>query len=766
MYDYEFSKVFQKEILFYVIIGLGDSMENFIMGTYKQSIFESDKGYVIGLFKVKDTNIESMKDYINKLITFTGYFSELNDQENYYFFGEEVVHPKYGHQFKVSRYERIKPEDKDGIVEFLASDLFKGVGEKLALSIVDTLGENALDRILEDKNNLLLVPKMTMKKADSIYQTLSKYEESHKMIVYLTELGFVMRDALLIYNTYKGNTMMILEHNIYRVLEDIEEISFLKVDRIVRDKELTIDNDLRIKACIYYMMKELTYKNGDTYLHLGEITESVSQYLGFDVDSKLVEELLCELNGERKVEIEGDKYYLEEIFEAEYTIVEKINFLLQKKKKKYKNFTEELALLEKNNQISYNKKQKEAIEKALKNNIVIITGGPGTGKTTIIKAIVELYTTLNQISLKEATNEIALLAPTGRASKRMAESTNFPASTIHRFLKWNKETNHFAVNEYDPDFSKFIIIDEVSMIDISLMDSLFRGLTSDIQVVLVGDANQLPSVGPGMLLKDFIDSGLVDVIQLDHLYRQKEDSYIPELACEIRENQLGDFLRTRDDYTFLPCSSNAILMNLPKICRQILEHGYDYRKVQVMAPMYAGVNGIDNLNKVLQEVFNPPSKTKNELKVGDVIFREQDKVLQLVNVPDENVFNGDIGIIESIQKASMTKSGKNEITIDFDGNLVTYQPKDFMNIKHGFIISIHKSQGSEFDVVVMPLSTSYQRMLYRKLIYTGITRAKKKLILIGEVDAFTYSVHNEQENIRKTDLLQKLLDSSIKKVEM
>lgn len=757
-----FLKVFLWKYFFYAIMDMGDSMENFIMGIYKQSIFESDKGYVIGLFKVKDTDIESMKDYVNKLITFTGYFHELNEQENYYFFGEEVVHPKYGHQFKVDHYERVKPEDKDGIVEFLASDLFKGVGEKLAVSIVNTLGENALDRILEDKSNLLLVPKMTMKKADSIYDTLSKYEESHKMIVYLTELGFVMRDALLIYNTYKGNTMMILEHNIYRVLEDIEEISFPKVDKIVRDKELTIDSDLRIKACIFYMMKELTYKNGDTYLNLGEITEAVSSYLGYDVDSKLVEELLCELSGERKVEIEGEKYYLEEIFEAEYTIIEKIRFLLQKKKKKYKNFEEELELLEKHNQISYNEKQKEAIKKALTNNIVIITGGPGTGKTTIIKAIVELYTTLNQISLKDATNEIALLAPTGRASKRMAESTNFPASTIHRFLKWNRETNHFAVNEYNPDFSKLIIIDEVSMIDIPLMDSLLRGLTNNIQVVLVGDSNQLPSVGPGMLLKDLIDSELIDVIKLDYLYRQKEDSYIPELACEIREDCLGDFLSTRDDYLFLTCSSSSITANLPKICNQILEHGYDYRRIQVMAPMYAGVNGIDNLNKVLQEVFNPPSKTKNELKVGDVIFREQDKVLQLVNLPDENVFNGDIGVIESIRRANVTKSGKNEITIDFDGNLVTYQPKDFGNMKHGFIISIHKSQGSEFDVVVMPLSIAYQRMLYRKLIYTGITRAKKKLILIGEPEAFSYGVHNVQENVRKTDLLQKLLDSSIK----
>ncbi len=732
------------------------------MGTYKQSIFESNNGYIIGLMKVKDTDMESMRDYINKTITFTGYFHELNEQENYYFFGEETVHPKYGFQFSVQNYERVKPEDKDGIVEFLSSDLFKGVGEKLAYSIVNTLGETALDKILEDKSNLLLVPKMTMKKADSIYDTLMKYEESHKMIVYLTELGFAMRDALLIYNTYKGNTTMILEHNIYRVVDDIDEIAFPKVDMIVRQKELTVDNDFRIKACILYVMKELVYKNGDTYLNLEEITEAVCHYIGYDIEVKQIEELLCELNGEMKVEIVENKYYLEEIYEAQYSIIDRIDRLLRKEKKNYKNFQKELFLLEESNDIQYNEKQKEAIEKALTSNIVIITGGPGTGKTTIIRAIVELYQILNKYKDKELENVISLLAPTGRASKRMSESTNFPASTIHRFLKWNRDSNRFGINEYNPDFSKLIIIDEVSMIDLPLMDSLLRGLTEDIQLVLVGDSNQLPSVGPGMVLKDFIDSDLIDVIKLDILYRQKEDSYIPELAREIRENDLQDFLRTRDDYTFLTCSSDSIISNLPKICTQILEHGYDYRKVQIMAPMYAGTNGIDNLNKILQEVFNPSSKTKNELKVGDVIFRENDKVLQLVNVPDENVFNGDIGIITSIRHGNITKSGKNEITIDFDGNLVTYQPKDFINIKHRFIISIHKSQGSEFDVVVIPISRSYQRMLYRKLIYTGITRAKKKLILIGEPESFIYSVENHQESLRKTDLLENLLSRCIK----
>ena len=734
-------------------------MEKYIVGTYKQRIFQSDNGYIIGLFKVKDTDIEEMKDYINKTITFTGYFHELNETENYYLSGEPTFHPKYGFQFSVKEYERVKPEDKDGIVEFLCSDLFKGVGEKLATNIVETLGEDALNIIIQDKTSLLLVPKMTTKKADNIYSTLIKYEESHKIIVYLTELGFSMRDALLIYNTYKKNTTMILENNIYRVIDDVEEINFPKVDSIVNKKEFGIDEDLRVKACTYYIMQELTFKNGDTYLNIEEILNGVCHYLGYSIDITYLDNILTELNGDAKVMIVNDKYYLQDIYDAQYNIIEKINYLLSKNKHVYKKLDSKISALENDTGIKYNDEQKDAIKKALENNIVIITGGPGTGKTTIVKAIVEVYKELNNI--KDITGEVTLLAPTGRASKRISESTGYGASTIHRFFKWNKENNKFAVNEYNPDPSKLIIIDEVSMIDILLLDNLLKGLTNNIQLVLVGDYNQLPSVGPGMLLKDFIDSKVIDVVELNLLYRQKQDSYIPELAREIRDDNLGDYLTTRNDYTFLKCSSNNIIPNLRTFCHQLLEKNYDYKKFQIMAPMYAGVNGIDNLNKILQDIFNPKDSTKNEYKYGDVIFRENDKVLQLVNIPDDNVFNGDIGIISSIRNGSLTKSGKNEIVIDFDGNLVTYQPKDLGNIKHGYIISIHKSQGSEFDIVTIPISSSYQRMLYRKLIYTGITRAKKKLILIGEPDSFEYSVHNQYEQKRKTDLLENLQDVCI-----
>ncbi len=725
----------------------------YIKGTYRKSIFTSDKGYVIGLFKIKETDNEELKMYVNKIITFTGYFHELNLDDMYIFKGDVVDHPKYGLQFNVLEYERLKPEDEDGLVAFLSSDLFKGIGEKLAKSIVDTLGKNVLEEILKDESCLLLVPKMTSKKAHAIYETLMKYEESHQIIVYLTELGFNMKDALDIYNTYKSETIIHIEHNPY-CLTDF--ISFLKVDEIALKLNVDVADERRIKACIIYIMNKLLFTNSDTYLEYDEILESVFNYLKIDLNVDDFDLYLEELINENKIILLNDKYYLKEMYDSEINITNTIKYLEYKKIDKLflDNRIEEL---EKVNNIKYNDKQKEAIKKSLENNITIITGGPGTGKTTIIKAICELYQNIFKLSYEELTNRIALLAPTGRASKRMSESTNLPASTIHRFLKWNKETNEFLVNEYNKNDHHLIIIDEVSMIDLNLLDSLFKGLTKNIKLVLVGDHHQLPSVGPGNILKDLIESDLIDTIYLDTLYRQDENSYITTLAHEIKDNNLSEsFLETKSDYTFLKCHS--IKDNLKNLCLQLIEKGYDFKRVQIMAPMYAGVNGIDNLNKELQNVFNPKTN-QNEIKYGDVVYRENDKVLQLVNLPEENVYNGDIGIIKNIVRIE----NKTFIYIDFDGNLVKYETKDLNKITHGFVISIHKSQGSEFEVVVMLVSNSYKRMLYKKLIYTGITRAKKKLILIGEPDAFLYAINNSNERARKTNLLDQLKNNILNK---
>lgn len=732
-------------------------MKNYIKGNYRKSIFSSPKGYVIGLFKVKDTNDERLVDYVNKMITFTGYFHELNEDDNYIFYGEGIEHPKYGFQFQVSEYEKIKPEDKDGVIEFLASDLFPGIGEKQATLIVDVLGEKALDKILEDASCLSLVPKLSSKKAKKIYDILVKYEESHKTIVYLTELGFSMKDALNIYNVYKAYTIEHLEHNIYEIMDEVDDISFLKLDQIARKQGIDLLDERRIKACILYIIRTLTFQNGDTYFAKEELYQAVCSYLKNEIEQTQFLPLLNELIDEEKIYQENDKYYDSEIYRAEVEVADKIGHLCRLPKIKYKNLEKVVGKYESHCGVTYNKKQKDAILKALTNHCFIITGGPGTGKTTIIKAIIELYQELNELKRESLVEEIRLLAPTGRASKRMSEATLLPASTIHRFLKWNKETNEFGVNAFHKDHGKLIIVDEVSMIDLSLLHSLLEGLDSNIQIIFVGDYNQLPSVGPGQILKDFIESKIIPTIELDLLYRQDENSYITTLAQEIKNNQLSDnYLKEKSDFVFLNCSSQSLRKNLKNICQQILNKGYTEKQVQIMAPMYRGMNGIDNLNKELQEVFNPPHKDKREMTYGDVIFREKDKVLQLVNMPDENVFNGDIGTIERILYENETPSKKKEIYVDYDGYLVKYLPKDFNSFKHGFVITIHKSQGSEFPVVIMPISMSYHRMLYRKLVYTGITRAKKKLILLGEPEAFLKSIENNQEQIRKTTLKERL----------
>lgn len=725
-------------------------MRFYIKGNYRKSIYETDKGYVIGLFKVRETDNDDMKIYINKTVTFTGYFHELNEDDMYCFYGEPVDHPKYGFQFQVTDYERLKPVDEDGLVAFLSSDLFKGVGQALAKSIVDTLGKNVLEEILKDESCLLLVPKLSSKKAHKIYEVLSKYEESHQMIVYLTDLGFNMKDALDIYNTYRKETIANIEYNPYRLIDDVN-IAFTKVDEIALKFNISTNDERRIKACIIYIMKKLLFSNSDTYLFYDEIYNSVISYLKTDLSEEF-NDYLDELISENKIILVDDKYYLKEMYDSEINIVNNIKYLANVKKIK-KNIDKSIEQLEFVNNIKYNDKQKEAIKKSIENNITIITGGPGTGKTTIIKAICELYMQINKLEFDEAINSIALLAPTGRASKRMSESTMLPASTIHRFLKWNKETNEFSINEYNKAPHNLIIVDEVSMIDLSLLDNLFKGLTKNIKLVLVGDHNQLPSVGPGNVLKDLIESGLIDTVYLDTLYRQDENSYIPTLAQEIKDNNLSEnFLETKSDYTFLKCNSFSIKENLKNLCYQLIEKGYDYKRVQIMAPMYAGINGIDNLNKELQNIFNPSDNNKNEIKYSDVIYRENDKVIQLVNMPDDNIYNGDIGIIKNILKIDK----KTFIYIDFDGNLIKYESKDLNKIMHAFIISIHKSQGSEFELVVMPICDSYKRMLYRKLVYTGITRAKKKLILIGEPSAFAFAVNNNSERERKTNLLNQL----------
>ncbi|MDD3187649.1 MAG: ATP-dependent RecD-like DNA helicase [Bacilli bacterium] len=727
---------------------------SYIKGTFKRAIYKTDKGYTVGILKISETDNDILKDMESKTITFTGYFCDLNEEDMYILKGELINHPKYGYQYSVNEYKKILPSDEDGIIEFLSSDLFKGVGKAIAKKIVKILGENALNEILENQNCLYRIPKLSEDKMKLIYNTLNKYTESHETIIYLTDMGFTLKDALTIYNKYKDNTIDKVKTNIYDLVEEAE-ISFNKIDSIAKTLDFDLLDSRRIKALIIYLFNKLIYETGNTYLEYEDIYNTTCKYLNHEFEFDEFNNYLYSLINEKKLYNDDSKYYLYYMYENQKEIVSKIGRLLHNDQIKYKNLDFYIKDLEEKLNINYNDKQIEAIKKALTENLLIITGGPGTGKTTIIKAITSLYQIINNIGAKEVTEEIALLAPTGRASKRMSEATNLPSYTIHRYLKWNKENNSFAINEYNKAMHKLIIVDEVSMIDINLLSSLLAGLNSNVKLILVGDYNQLPSVGPGQILKDLIESNKINTVVLDLLYRQDENSYINILAKEIKDNNLSDnFLKKHNDYNFLECTNLELRETIKALAIKLKEK--KYKNIQFLAPMYKGENGIDNLNIILQNIFNPSENNKKEYVYGDVTFRVNDKVLQLENMPDDNVFNGDIGVVKDIYY----KEKKIFLDIDFETNVITYEPKDLNKIKHGFIISIHKSQGSEFDNVIIPITSAYNRMLYRKLIYTGITRAKKKLFLVGSKSAFIHSIENNSEMIRKTDLKNKIINTN------
>ena len=727
-------------------------MDIYIKGNYRKSIYTSENGYTIGIFKVIETNSADIDIYVDRTITFTGYFHELNEIDTYIFYGKLVEHNKYGEQFQVEKYERVLREDKNGIVEFLSSGLFKGIGEAKAKKIEKVLGKDTFKIIIENPSNLILIPTITEKNANELHDKLVEYQSSYETIMYLNKIGFSTKDAMIIYNKYKERTVEQIDKNIYQLIEDIYEMYFKKIDLIAIKMGILKDDPIRIDASILYIMRELSNSYGHTYFYKEEIFSYLSRVLQTAITYENFEERLNFLEKDLKIVKLDDKYYVRQLYEAEELITKRLLLLAHQKKKEIKNIEEEIAVLEQEMGICYNKDQKEAIICANTANFLVITGGPGTGKTTIMKAIIELYKRLNKYSSRDLDDKIALLAPTGRAAKRMSEATFYKASTIHRFLKWNKDNDSFQVNEYNKSKVSFVLIDEASMIDTYLFSNLLKGLSVNTKIILVGDADQLPSVGPGQILHDIISSNMLDICYLKELYRQGKDSNIISLAYDIRNNSLNkNLFNISDDLTFIECSDSDVLDEISNIASVYKD--LSYKDFQVLAPMYKTINGIDNINNKLQNIFNKASKNKKSLTVGDYMLREGDKVIQLSNMPDDNVYNGDIGLISRI----VLKPNK-EVYIDFDGNVVKYTPSSFNKFRLAYAISIHKSQGSESDVVIIPLVKSFKKMLYRKLIYTGITRSKKSLFLIGDYKALELAVSNTSTDLRRTSLKDFLIN--------
>ena len=731
-------------------------MNSFIRGNIREVFYKTDSGFMVGIFKVRETNDDDLKDYLNKSITFSGNFHELINDSEYKFYGELTTHKKYGKQFKVNYYEKLIPEEKNSIITFLSSGIFPGVGLKTATKIVDKLGDNTLDLILEDYNNLLLIPGMKEEKAKKIYDILYNEQISYKTILNLQEKGFSVNESVKIYEYYKENTINIIEKNIYQIISDIKGIGFPTVDKIALNIGIDKSDERRINACILFSMYDLCITSGNSYLLFDEIYLRVIKYLDININKDEFEYYILKLNKNGFIVILEDKYLLKEFYDIEVSIAKKVCYLSKSTKTNIKGIDSVISSLENLFSIKYNKEQKEAIKSSLENKFNIITGGPGTGKTTIIKGIVEAYKQIEKITDEKLFEDMILLAPTGRAARRIMEATNFAAQTIHKFLKWDKETDTFQVNKQNKSNAKIVIVDESSMIDMFLFNSLLDGLNDNVRLIMVGDYNQLPSVLPGEILKDLIDSNILPTVYLNELYRQKEDSYIINLSKEVKDGVLSsDLDEKKGDYNFIEVKRELINSMVCELCKKAIEKGYSYNDLQVLVPMYKGINGIDNLNNKLQEIFNPNDGGKDEFIYGDTIFREGDKVLQTKNISDLEISNGDIGIIDSITKI------KNDISaiINFDGVIVEFSKKNFEDLKLGYAISIHKSQGSEFDLVIMPMDLSYSRMLYRRLIYTAITRAKKSLTIIGEKDTFIFGVKRVDKG--RNTLLKKLIEKSI-----
>lgn len=728
---------------------------HYIKGKIRQTIYKSENGFFVGTFKIKETDDEELKEFLNKTITITGTFVDINTEDTFILFGEYLKHERYGYQYQVIKFEKEIPTGTEAIIEFLSSPLIKGCGEKTAIKIVETFKEESLTKIKENMANLYIVPGMTEKKASKIYASVLAYSSSDDLILELKNLGFSVNEATKIINRFKDKTKTYLNENIYLFQEIID---FNKIDEIFK-KNNDIDNPIRVKACIIECMKRLSDTTGDIYYFKEDIHSGLKNWFQIFLDIDSFESYLNELESKFEIIQKENKIYLEENYEMEHKIAEHLFQIAMCPKKTYKKLDEKLESLEENSSVHYNLEQKKAIKKALKERITIISGGPGTGKTTIVNAIVKLYISLFHLTPIETYTSIALLAPTGRASKKLAMSTGLPAMTIHRYLKWNKDSNEFLVNHQNKNQHRLIIVDEVSMIDTFLLNHLLEGIESNIQIIFVGDTFQLPSVGAGLILNDLVESELFSYCPLNKIYRQSENSYIPFLAKEIKEQTINEnFMEKTDDYNFFPCQNKSIKEIIYHICEKSLEKGLKVDDVQILAPMYKGENGIDNLNIILQNLFNPKSKEKKEIQVGEYIYRENDKVLQLMNNPDCNVYNGDIGYIKSIEEIKSKGRKKEQITIDFDGNYVVYSKEDLFHIKHAYAMTIHKSQGSEFPHVILPISKNYYKMLYNKLIYTGVSRAKKSLMIVGEPTAFLQGIQNDYSMNRKTTLKEILLE--------
>lgn len=720
-------------------------------GVIKEIKFHAeDTGYTVASFETE-----------GELLMVVGILPGVHGGEHYRLTGDMVHHHRYGEQFKVELAEKMMPDTESGIVNYLSSGLIKGIGPKLAERIVEKFGIETMEIIQYAPERLREVSGVGESKLESILISFEAQREMQDVMIGLQKYGISTAYALKIYKQYKSEALSVMEENPYRIADEIDGIGFRLADQIAYKMGVRRDDPGRIASGILYTLNSFQ-QEGHTYAEEEALVEKASEMLM--VDAEQVSDLLGELliRGDVFVEVlEEETAVYSRVFHVAETGVARM--LTDLALAHYENpgimVEKEIESLQ-CQEICLADKQKEAVRRCIENGLVVITGGPGTGKTTTINSIIRIFYGNGY--------KIALAAPTGRAAKRMSQAAGMEAKTIHRMLEFAPSPDDrimmFGRDESNPLDAEVIIIDEVSMVDVILMYHLLKAVKPGTRLILVGDADQLPPVGPGNVLRDVIDSGLIPVVRLDEIFRQAQESMIIINAHKINKGEYPVMNLTDKDFFHIHREMpDEMLEAIKDLVRERLPAFNEYdplRDIQVLTPMKGGIVGTRNLNRELQQILNPPSEKKNEKIAGDRVFREGDKIMQIRNNYNvkwktldglregEGVFNGDIGFITSIDN----DGGYLEAVFD-DERRIGYNFTDLDELMHAYCVTIHKSQGSEFPVVVIPLSWAPPMLLNRNLIYTGITRAKELVVLVGQKKYLHWMIRNEKSLKRNSGLL-------------
>ena len=690
-----------------------------------------------------------INDEQEKQITVTGMFPEPQVDVLYNIYGKYIEHPRFGMQFQIETYEKPLPNEMEGIIRYLSGVQFAGIGKKTAEKVVHALGDDCLAMIKEDPEVLKTIPGLSEKHILAIQEGIQKENEGlEELIRFLNVHGIGIKNLVRLNQTYGKDALQKVKENPYRVIEECDGFGFATADKIAMSLGFARNDERRLYAYLVALTMDMCMANGDSYVRLEALEERFYKKTNGTGDFP---ELLNQAVMKRSLVQEENRIYPISQYDSETYIANFISkFPYENLEKADDDIVHQyLEAMEKDIQITYDQAQIKAIETFFQEPITIMTGGPGTGKTTVVRAMATLF------RLMYPSSTIVCSAPTGRAAKRLAELTGSSAATIHSLLQWDLESNLFARNEENPVDADLLIIDEFSMVDDYLFSSMLRASRNVKKICIIGDEDQLPSVGPGCVLRDLIASEQFPVIRLDHIYRQKSGSDVIALAHAINEGNV-DLNDYANDVAFFECSEYEIKKNVLNVVNGAIEKGYTIDDIQVLSPMYNGSAGIDVLNNALQEYFNKSEKGKREIHVGYTVFREGDKILQLKNQPDDDVYNGDIGRLEEIVDAKESEDHKTTLVVNFQGNFVEYNQDKWMNITLAYCISVHKSQGSEYPIVIMPFTRAHTRMLQRKLVYTAVTRARKALVLLGDQNAFRHGIETIDLHPRETTLVSRL----------